>query len=97
MTGGKSDQQREAERIFEVLNEFGIHARPAALFVKTANRFDSDIIVEKNGIQVSGKSIMSLLTIEGHQGAQLTVRARGPDALPALDALQELFENNFYE
>lgn len=84
-------------RIFKVLNELGIHARPAALFVKTANRFDCDITVEKDGNEVSGKSIMGLLTIEGYPGCRLKITAKGHDAEKALDALQELFENKFHE
>ncbi len=85
------------QRIFKVLNQYGMHARPAALFVKTANQFESEILVEKDGIQVSGKSIMGILTIEGHQGAKLIITAIGVDAVEALDAFQELFDNNFYE
>ena len=83
--------------MFKVLNQLGIHARPAALFVKTAHRFVSEITVEKDGNEVSGKSIMGLLTIEGHPGCRLKVTARGRDADAALDALQELFDNKFHE
>jgi phosphocarrier protein len=81
----------------KVLNAYGIHARPAAMFVKTANRFSSDISVEHKGTKVSAKSIMGLLTIEGHHGAVLTVDACGSDAVDALDALEELFIKKFNE
>lgn len=84
-------------REMKILNQFGIHARPAALFVKTAGKFDAEITIEKDGSKVSGKSIMGLLTLEGHQGAKLRVHANGHDADKALAALQELVDNKFYE
>ena len=84
-------------RELKVLNKFGMHARPAALFVKTAKSFDSDITVEKDGVTVSAKSIMGLLTIEGYQGAVLKVVARGSDAEKAVNALQTLIDKKFYE
>ncbi len=84
-------------REFEVRNQYGIHARPAALLVKTASGFRAEITIEKAGLSVSAKSIMGLLTMEGHQGAVLRVTARGEDAERALDALGELFEKKFYE
>lgn len=85
------------EKKFEVLNEFGIHARPAALLVKTASEFDSDIIIENNGAEVSAKSIMGLLTLEGYQGTILTVTTEGDDASDAMSAIEKLFVNKFYE
>jgi phosphocarrier protein HPr len=84
-------------RNLTIVNRFGIHARPAALFVKTASQFSADILVEKDGAVVSGKSIMGLLTLEGSQGSVLKVTATGPDAGDALDALQELVKHKFYE
>jgi phosphocarrier protein HPr len=84
-------------REFHILNKFGIHARPAALFVKTAGRFTAEITVEKEGLIVSGKSIMGLLTLEGYQGARVKVHATGHDAEAALNALQELFDKKFNE
>ena len=80
-----------------IQNRFGIHARPAALFVKTANRFQSEISVEKDGQRVSGKSIIGLMTIEGYQGALLRLSANGPDATEALDALEDLVVQKFFE
>lgn len=84
-------------REFTVENEFGIHARPAALLVKAASRFSCEILIGKAGMDVSAKSIMGLLTIEGHRGAKLTVRTVGSDAGPAMDEIAKLFENKFYE
>jgi phosphocarrier protein HPr len=85
------------EREFKIMNKFGIHARPAALFVKTVSQFQSDVQVYKDGNMASGKSIMSLLTLEGYCGSTLKVTATGPDADEALKALQDLIENKFYE
>jgi phosphocarrier protein len=85
------------DRNLTILNRFGIHARPAALFVKTASRFASDILVEKEGAIVSAKSIMGLLTIEGSKGVVLKVTATGLDAKEALDALEDLVKQKFFE
>jgi len=84
-------------RKFEILNQYGIHARPAALFVKTSSRFDSEVTVEKDGNQVSGKSIMGLMTLEASRGAKLIVTAEGSDAEQVLDELQALLERKFDE
>ena len=84
-------------RDMKILNRLGIHARPAALFVKTASRFDAEITVEKDGNRVSGKSIMGLMTIEACQGSVLNVTAEGTDAEEALNALQKLVLVKFDE
>lgn len=84
-------------KTFTINNEYGLHARPAALFVKCASQFESTIQIEKDGMSVSGKSIMGLLTLEGHQGSSLTVSATGADAEEALTALGDLFDRNFDE
>lgn len=80
-----------------VQNRYGIHARPAALLVKAATRFPGEILLEKNGVKVNAKSIMGLLTLEGHHGARLKIHAAGPDAAEALTVLAELFEKKFFE
>ena len=87
----------ELFREIEILNQYGIHARPAALFVKTASRYDADIYVEKNGNRVSGKSIMGLMTLEASRGCRLKVIADGPDAEEALDELEQLVGRGFDE
>ena len=84
-------------RDFEILNQYGIHARPAALFVKTASRFDADVFIEKDGNVVSGKSIMGLMTLEASRGTTLRVSAEGPDAEEVLDEIQALIERKFDE
>ena len=84
-------------RDLKVINQLGLHARPAALFVKAAARFESDIIVEKDGNKVSGKSIMGLMTLEAGMGSVMRVTADGVDAEEALDELQHLVESKFFE
>jgi len=90
-------QGEAMEREFVILNQYGIHARPAALFVKIASRYDAEIQVEKGGNTVSGKSIMGLMTLEASRGTKLKVTATGPDAEELLDELQELIESKFDE
>lgn len=97
--GRRSEQGGELSltREFTILNKFGIHARPAALLVKTLSRFQCDVTIERDGMKASGKSIMGLLTLEGYQGAVLKVTATGPDAAQALEAIEELIAKKFYE
>ncbi len=82
---------------FTIQNEYGLHARPAALFVKCASEFDALVMVEKDGMKVSGKSIMGLLTLEGHEGSTLLVEASGAQAEEVMAALAALIESNFGE
>ncbi len=93
----KKPAESEAVREVTIANRQGIHARPAALLVKTASAYRSDITLEKEGQRVSAKSIMGVLTIEGYYGAKVRVAARGPDAEKAVAAVCELFERKFYE
>jgi len=85
------------KREFEILNQYGIHARPAAMFVKTAQRFASDVFVEKGENRVSGKSIMGLMTLEASRGSRLCITVEGKDAEEALDALEALILRKFDE
>jgi len=80
-----------------VANKLGIHARPAALFVKTANRFTCDIFVEKDGERVNGKSIMGLMMLAAGPGSKLTIHAEGNDASQALTEIENLFKQKFDE
>lgn len=81
----------------KVENQYGIHARPAALLVKAAGKYQCDIFIEKDGNKVSCKSIMGLMTIEGYPGSMMQVTASGPDAHKAMEEIEELFVNKFYE
>jgi phosphocarrier protein HPr len=82
---------------FLVSNKLGIHARPAAMFVKTANRFSCDIFVEKDGEKVNGKSIMGLMMLAAGPGSKLTVHANGHDASQALTEIETLIRRKFDE
>jgi phosphocarrier protein HPr len=85
------------ERFLTIRNRAGMHARPAALLVKTASAFSAQIFIEKDGERVNGKSIMGVITLGATYNSQLKVIADGPDELAALDALEHLFENRFEE
>jgi phosphocarrier protein len=80
-----------------VVNKLGMHARPAAMFVKTATRFSCDIFVEKDGEKVNGKSIMGLMMLAAGPGSKLTVHAQGHDAPQALTELETLIKSKFDE
>ena len=85
------------ERTFEIVNTLGLHARAAAQLVQLANRFRSEIHVEKDGMQVNGKSIMGVLTLAAAKGSQITVSCEGEDAETALAALGKVIESGFGE
>jgi len=85
------------ERRFLIVNTLGLHARAAAQLVQTANRFRSEIHVEKDGMQVNGKSIMGVLTLAAAKGSTITVSADGDDAELAMGALGKVIENGFGE
>lgn len=87
----------EMKKDIVIENELGLHARPAALFVQTANKFDSEIFVEKNGERVNGKSIMGLMMLAAEKGSQITITVRGDDAASALGALDKLLSGKFGE
>jgi phosphocarrier protein len=84
-------------REFTVANKLGIHARPAALFVKTAARFKSEVMVEKDGEVVNGKSIMGLMMLAAGPGSLLRVEANGADAAELIQELESLVERKFDE
>ncbi|MDQ5985324.1 MAG: Phosphocarrier protein HPr [Syntrophus sp. SKADARSKE-3] len=82
---------------FQVNNRLGIHARVAAKLVYTANRFKSKVILEYNGQEVNGKSILGILTLSCPKGSYITVRADGSDAEDVLLAFAALFDEKFGE
>src|SRR5271166_4404256 len=93
LTDGSSEMTRDVC----VANKLGIHARPAAMFVKTANRFSCDIFVEKDGEKVNGKSIMGLMMLAAGPGSKLTMSAHGQDASQALEEIGSLIQRKFGE
>ena len=80
-----------------VVNKLGIHARPAAVFAKTANRFKSDVFVEKDGETINAKSIMGLMMLAAGPGSKLLIIASGPDAHDAVKAIEDLIAGKFGE
>lgn len=78
-----------------ITNKLGIHARPAAQFVKTANGFDAEITVEKDGEEIDGKSIMGLMMLAAGHGSVLTITTEGPQAQEAIEALISLIQRDF--
>jgi len=80
-----------------IANKLGIHARPAAMFVKTANQFDSEILVEKDGETVNGKSIMGLMMLAAGPGSRIRVQAEGEDAAQAVHEIEALIKRKFDE
>jgi len=80
-----------------IANKLGIHARPAAMFVKTANRFACDVFVEKDGEKINGKSIMGLMMLAAGPGSKLLLHVRGTDAQNAIAELEALVQRKFDE
>jgi phosphocarrier protein len=85
------------ERTFTIVNALGLHARAAAQLVQTANRYRAEIHVEKDGMQVNGKSIMGVLTLAAAKGSMILVSCEGEDAEDAMGALAKVIENGFGE
>jgi phosphocarrier protein len=85
------------ERTFTVVNSLGLHARPAAMVVQTANRFRSDVQFEKDGLQINAKSIMGVLTLAAGKGTAVIVICEGQDAADAMAAIAKVFESGFGE
>jgi phosphocarrier protein len=97
--GALKDQATGAKLVKEltVANKLGLHARPAAMFVRVANRFESEILVEKDGEEINGKSIMGLMLLAAGCGSRLKVTAIGSDAANALKEIEELIARKFDE
>ena len=83
----------EVQGEFVVAYELGLHARPAGRFVTLASKYDAEVFVSRGGEWVSGKSVLSLLSLAASHGTRLRIRAVGPDAAGALAALGALIEN----
>ena len=88
---------KSISREFVIRNKFGIHARPASLFVQTSARFEAEISVRKDKQVIDGKSILGMLMLAAVQGTRLKVSASGKDAIKALDSLESLINSNFGE
>jgi phosphotransferase system HPr (HPr) family protein len=85
------------EKQIKIINKLGLHARPAALLVQKANKFKSEITLEKEGQRVNGKSIMGVMMLAAEQGSMLTISAQGEDEVQAVEALIEIVQSKFGE
>jgi len=80
-----------------IKNKLGLHARAAALLVQTASGYESEVVIEKDGVEVNGKSIMGLMMLAAAKGTSVLVRADGPDEEAALAGITGLIDEKFRE
>ncbi|PYK24668.1 MAG: HPr family phosphocarrier protein [Verrucomicrobia bacterium] len=95
--GNRAAQAQKLEKELTIVNRLGLHARPAAMFVRIASRHRAEIWVSKEGEEVNGKSIMGLMMLAAGQGSKLRIRCDGPDADKAMEELEELIKAGFNE
>jgi phosphocarrier protein len=95
--GSRAAAAQKLEREVTIMNRLGLHARPAAMFVRIASRHRAEIWVSKEGEEVNGKSIMGLMMLAAGQGSKLRIRCDGPDADKAMEELEELIKAGFNE
>lgn len=91
------EEPQKIEKELAILNRLGLHARPAAMFVRIASRYRCEVWVGKEGEEVNGKSIMGLMMLAAGQGSKLKIRCDGPDADRAIAELEELINARFHE
>ena len=83
--------------VFTILNDKGLHARASARFVEVVEKFESEVIVEKDGLEASGSSIMGLLMLAASKGTSIKITLNGNDAEELVLALEELINSKFGE
>src|SRR3954463_3315370 len=88
---------QKVEKDIPIVNRLGLHARPAAMFVRIASRYRAEIWVAKGPEEVNGKSIMGLMMLAAGQGSKLKIRCEGPDADKAMEEIEELIKARFNE
>jgi phosphocarrier protein len=84
-------------QIVTIVNKLGMHARPSAMFVTEASRYESEVFVAKDGIKVNGKSIMGVMMLAAEKGSQLILEVNGPDEEAAIAGLIKVIESGFGE
>ncbi len=92
-----SDIGEKIEKEITIVNRLGMHARPAAMFVRAASRYRCEVWVEKDGEEINGKSIMGLMMLAAGQGSKLRVRCEGPEADRAMQEIEQLIASKFNE
>ncbi|HKK20477.1 MAG TPA: HPr family phosphocarrier protein [candidate division Zixibacteria bacterium] len=80
-----------------IVNRLGLHARPSAMLVTVATRFEAEVFFTKNGLRVNGKSIMGVMMLAAEQGSELTVEVEGPDEEKAAEELVKVIQSGFGE
>ena len=90
-----TDHQLEKKVV--IRNKLGLHARPAALFVRTSNRFQCEVVIQKGRQRVNGKSIMGVMMLAAGPGSRITIITKGVDAQKAVEELEQLITTNFGE
>ena len=85
------------DETLKIINKHGLHARPAAQFVKIAGKFKAEIKVIKDGLEVNGKSIMGIMMLAAEPGSEIRLTVSGDDEKEAFEALKELISQKFYE
>jgi phosphocarrier protein HPr len=91
------EREQKIVKEITIVNRLGLHARPAAMFVRIASRYRAEIWVGKETEEVNGKSIMGLMMLAAGQGSKLRIRCEGPDASKAMSELEELINGRFNE
>jgi phosphocarrier protein len=84
-------------RTLKVINRFGLHARPAAMVVEAASKFDCEVTLTKDGMSANGKSIMSVMLLAAEPGSEVELSAEGPQAEQVAEAIDQLFQARFNE
>src|SRR6267378_1710739 len=95
--GSRAAPAKKIEKEVTIVNRLGLHARPAAMFVRIASRHRAEIWVSKEGEEINGKSIMGRMMLAAGQGSKLRIRCEGPDADKAIEELEELISARFNE
>lgn len=88
---------KECSKVLKIRNKLGLHARAAAVFVRTSSKFASDIKIIKDGYEVNGKSILGVLSLAAIKGSEIQVVTSGRDSEKALNGIQDLVESGFGE
>ena len=88
---------QKIEKTLTVQNQLGLHARAAAELVKVTSEFRSEITLNKDGLQVNGKSIMGIMMLAASKGTRVTVTVEGPDAVECMEAVEKIFNDKFGE
>ena len=93
----KPESKNCLHRDLSVINGLGLHARAAARIAQTVDKFDCQVKLKKDSLEVEADSVLSILTLDAPMGSKLRVEARGPEAAQALEALEALFARGFGE